>query len=281
MIFLKIIGFSITLVLTTILRASPFVSATLVGQLGNQMFQIAAAASLALDNNASTAFPDLITSDEFNIPLNYREVFCQLETKITCPIQFHYFDPNCQYTPIPYRPNMCIRGWFQSEKYFCHHKKEIQNLFAPTSKINNYLETKYIDIINHPCTVSIHHRSYLIEDPKQTHHPTQPKEYYLKAISYYPEDALFVVCSNDLNWCKQNFDDIPRTFVYIENEPHFHDLYLMSMCKHNIISNSSFSWWSAYLNLNLDKIVIAPKRWFAETAGRDYKDVIPENWISL
>ncbi len=263
------------------LSAKPFVSAKLVGQLGNQMFQIATATSLALDNDAEALFPDLISSDKFNIPLNHKKVFFRCEAHRKGAIKFNYVDTNLPYTPIIYRPNMRIEGWFQCEKYFDHHRKEILELFAPSKKILSYLTTRYADILNHPCTVALHHRSYFKEDPKQLYHPTQTKEYFLKAILYYPEDALFVVCSNDIAWCKENFADISRNFVFIENEPHYHDLFLMSMCTHNIISNSSFSWWSAYLNQNPEKIVTAPKRWFAETSGADYRDIIPNSWYRI
>ena len=72
----------------------------------------------------------------------------------------------------------------------------------------------------------------------------------------------------------------PR-LIFIENEKPYHDLYLMSMCKHNIICHSSFSWWAAYLNLNPNKIVVAPKHWVTKKCGLNYKDVIPKEWIAL
>lgn len=278
--FTKII-FSSLLGLSISLSAKPFVSVELKGQLGNQMFQIATATSLALDNDAVVVCPDLAISNKWNIPTNYKKVFFRVETVRKGSIKSKYFDPLIIFRPIAYKPNMHIEGWFQSEKYFDHHRKEILELFAPSEKIHTYLTTRYADILSHPCTVALHHRCYLKEDPTQTTHPTQTIGYFYKAIAHYPEDALFVVCSNDIDWCKRNFADIPRNFVYIENEPHYHDLFLMSMCKHNIVSNSSFSWWSAYLNVNPDKIITAPKRWFAETSGSDYRDVIPASWISI
>lgn len=266
---------------TSPLTAKPFVSAKLVGQLGNQMFQIAAATVVALDNGAEAIFPDLVNSKEHGIPLNYEKVFFDLKTKIKRDYDYRFYSHKCPYLPIPYHPNMLIEGWFQSEKYFSHRRDDILKLFAPSTEIHNYLTSTYADILSEPCTVAIHHRSYMKEDPKQHFHPTQTKEYFLKAISHFPEDALFVVCSNDILWCKWNFSDIPRDFIFIENEPYYHDLYLMSMCTHNIVSNSSFSWWSAYLNQNPNKIVVAPRQWFAKTSGQDFRDVIPESWIAI
>lgn len=262
--------------------ARPFVWGNLVGQLGNQMFQIAAAVSVALDHDADAVFPDLIEKTEYNIPLNYKHVFFRLNaTRPKEPVAFVYMDPNCPYTPIPFHPNMKIGWWLQSEKYFCHHKEAILDLFEPSEAIKEHLATHYAQYYSHSNSVAVHFRSYLIEDPSQRFHNTLDKAYYEKAFMHFPEDALFIVCSNDVSWCKKAFADIPRIFIFIENEPYYHDFYLMSMCKHNIISNSLFSWWSAYLNKNPQKIVIAPPKWFADTSGQDYRDVVPESWTIL
>ena len=105
------------------------------------------------------------------------------------------------------------------------------------------------------------------------------KEYFQKAISLFSQDALFVVFSNDINWCKTNLQGLAKNLIFIENEPYYHDFYLMSLCKHQIISNSSFSWWAAYLNRNPDKIVIAPINWFTKASGFHSKDLFPDEWI--
>lgn len=273
--------FTLIFCIHPLLEAKPFVTATLKGQLGNQMFQIAAATSLAIDHGVEAAFPDLEKSTEYGIPINRIHVFPHIKTKLPGSIKKQYNDHTCGIHPIPYEPNLELIGWFQSENYFKHNREAILDLFAPSEEIYSYLTTKYEDILNHPCTVSIHHRSYLREDPQQHFHPTQTKEYFLKAIEYYPENALFVVCSNDIEWCKWNFYNIPREFVFIEDEPYYHDLYLMSMCKHNIISNSSFSWWSAWLNRNPDKIVTAPKQWLAKSARQNISQIIPKDWIKI
>lgn len=263
------------------LQAEPFVIAKLFGQLGNQLFQIAAATNVAIENHATPVFPDLINCQQYNIPLNYAKVFSHLNVNVNGQINFRYVEPNFPYAPIPYNPNMIIEGYFQSEKYFVKNKSRILQLFAPSKEIVEYLTSRYDEILNHPCTVAVHFRSYLQEDPHQRTHPTLTKQYFEKTIAYYPKDALFVVCSNDIEWCKTNFSTLPRNFVYIEGEPHYHDLYLMSMCKHNIISNSSFSWWSAYLNANPEKVVTAPRKWFTSESGIDYRDLIPADWIIM
>ena len=92
----------------------------------------------------------------------------------------------------------------------------------------------------------------------------------------------FFIFSDDLDWARDNLDFIDnKTFVELEkNIPDHEDMYLMSQCKHNIIANSSFSWWGAWLNQNPDKKIIAPKKWVNDLS-RDTTDLIPKTWLRL
>jgi len=253
-----------------------------MGQLGNQLFIIAATVSLALDNDAEPIFPDLVINPAYNLPLNREKIFPHLN--VVLPPQFrvekYYNEPSFPYAPIPYTPNMQISGYFQSEKYFAHHKKEIVELFAPTKEIKEYLENKYLSLINHPKTVSVHIR-YYFEDPSQAVFIPCSTEYIRQAIDKFPKDSLFVIFTNDENYSKKVLEGIEGNFYIILKEPHYHDFYLMSLCKNNIISNSSFSWWAAYLNPNPNKVVIAPGQWFTKSSGIDTKDLIPEGWTII
>jgi hypothetical protein len=174
-----------------------------------------------------------------------------------------------------------ISGYFQSYKYFDHHRAEILELFAPSQEITSYLEAKYPDILSHPNTVAVHTRNYYEEDPHETCHYTYERDYFEKAMMLFPEDALFVIFSNKMQWCQTMLAGIPRTMIFIDGNQHYHDFYLMSRCKHNIICNSSFSWWAAYLNSNPDKQVITPPAWFNPNYGLNTSDLIPQEWISI
>jgi Glycosyl transferase family 11 len=261
-------------------QEKPYVIAKLLGQLGNQLFQIAAATSLALDNDAIAVFPDLESSD-FNIPLNKAHVFQNLPsyTPSEKPT-FYYTEPRFSYDPIPYKPNMVINGYFQSEKYFKKHKKEILELFEPSDAIKSYLHAKYSNIINHQKTVSIHLRMYL--DTKPCFHRFVGWDYVTSSINQFDKDSLFVVFSDQIPICKKRLYLLfPQyNFVFIEGNSHYHDLFLMSYCKSNIISNSSFSWWGAYLNKNHHKRVVAPSvnAWYGNNSDLDLKDLIPIQW---
>jgi hypothetical protein len=267
------------------LLAKPFVEGHLMGQFGNQMFIIAAATSLALDHEAEAIFPSLRNSQEFNIPFNYRMAFYHLNaSQPKNNLESTYYEPHYIYEEIPYQPNMKIVGWFQSEKYFIKHKQEILSLFEPNSEIMAYLNNKYSDIIHHPQTVSIHLRSYHIENPEVAQcYITYGTEYVEKAMKSFPENSLFVVFSNQMGWCKKILENLPGNIQFIEGENYIYDFYLMSLCKNNIICNSSFSWWAAYLNKNPHKIVIVPPVWFHPSykSELETKDLIPKEWILL
>ena len=129
-------------------------------------------------------------------------------------------------------------------------------------------------------SVSIHVRrgDYLKHKNLQTHGLCS-LDYYKKAIDYLLDQKSnlnFFVFSDDLEWCKNNFDFVQNIF-YCEGSP-IEDFILMSSCKYNIIANSSFSWWSAFLNQNQNKIIIYPNNWFV---NNDLKIYTPEDWIMI
>ncbi|NCQ11249.1 MAG: alpha-1,2-fucosyltransferase, partial [Bacteroidetes bacterium] len=116
-----------------------------------------------------------------------------------------------------------------------------------------------------------------------------PLEYYYNSIELienkFPNSSYYVF-SDNLNWVKNNFKtNVNLHFVDAnDSSTDFMELYLMSKCNHNIIANSTFSWWGAWLNKNPDKIVIAPKVWFGDkTAQENYKNGqhVPNNWIKM
>ena len=90
---------------------------------------------------------------------------------------------------------------------------------------------------------------------------------------------MFVIFSDDIEWCKKNLNISDS--LYIENEKDYIEMYLMSLCRNNIISNSSFSWWGAWLNNYQSKIVIGPSKWFGNSINHNTGDILPENWIKL
>lgn len=270
------------LCLNTLLFGASVVVPALNGQLGNQLFEIATALSLALDYGAELTVPDLKKLNKWGIPQNREAVFWRINTsEPKAQINFHFVEKGFQYTPIPYHPNMQIEGFFQSEKYFEHHKDLILELFSPKESIVQDLKARYSDIIDHPDTVSIHVRTYIKDDPNHTYYCLNGRKYLEEAIAYFPEDSYFIVFSDNIPWCKIELAGLCKNIRFMENDTYLNDFYLMTLCKNHIISNSSFSWWAAYLNKYPYKLVIAPKNWFTPAVGHDTSDLIPEEWIKI
>jgi len=267
------------------LEAKPFVTADLRYELGNQMFQVAAAVAIALDNDYEAYFPDLDRCPWWGMPDNRDYVFWRLNAEEPNePIEYTY-QQNGVCFPIPAKPNMKIAGDFQSERYFAHHKEAIINLFSPSDHIIGYLQRKYANILAHPCSVAVHVRTYIKD---YGHLPTIDElhafagiNYYEKAVKLFPSDALFVVCSDNIEWCKANLAHIAPNVVFIEGNEHYYDFYLMSLCKHNITANSTFSWWAAYLNRNPDKVIVTLDNWFGKWWGQGTVHIVPKEWIRI
>ena len=135
-------------------------------------------------------------------------------------------------------------------------------------------------------SVSVHiRRGDMKNDPVMAErHGVMPLSYYQKGIEIIRSKVSnphFYFFSDDISWANENFNDIDSTFVSGDiSKTHFEDLYLMSQCGYNIIANSSFSWWGAWLNNNSGKIVIAPNKWF-NSGPQDTEDLIPSNWIRI
>jgi hypothetical protein len=182
--------------------------------------------------------------------------------------------------------NVCLEGFWQSEKYF----PGIRDILHKEFTLRNALEgedLKLAERIQACNAVSLHVRrgDYLSNPHAARHHGTCGGDYYGRAVRYIgekvPSPHLFIF-SDDPAWTRANLKyDLPTTFVSsIDQTDDGRDLTLMSMCRHHIIANSSFSWWGAWLGEYPGKTVIAPLRWFADPA-RDASDIIPEGWISF
>jgi len=248
------------------------ISAMLDGGLGGRMFQIAAAYTLALDNGDECAFDFSMGSMSQDRPLlTYRNnVYRKLKD---LPFKWHYEyiyrERRYNYDPIPYYKNLMIAGFFSSEKYFNHRRKEIIELF----KDQETIESIKLDFKN---SVSLHVRrgDYLVNASYVC-----PESYYKKALEFMDSqahiDRIYVI-SDDIPWCKETFKD-QRIHFIVDSEDYI-DFYIQTLCTHNIISNSTFSRWGAYLNENPNKIVVAPAVWFGGATANEITDVFLNDW---
>ncbi|MGL4348064.1 MAG: alpha-1,2-fucosyltransferase [Chlamydiales bacterium] len=252
----------------------PFVTARIYGQLGNNLFQVATGSALAWDNNAELYFEGF----DFNSPI-YQHVFFKFNNTSLCrPVQFQWKEPSYAHQTIPYRPNMQIDGYFQSEKYFHHYRHRFLKLFSLRPEDLSYIQKKYHLILSHPNTVGVQIRYYKWEFPVDTLFPQYGKEYLKTAMALFPESSLFIISSNNLEFARDSIPSWIKNVVFLENEPNYIDLQILRSCKHNIITNSSFGWWAAWLNENPNKIVVRPNVWIH---GLPTQDVCPTEWINL
>ena len=253
------------------------------GRLGNQMFQYAALKALSLKTgyemflpNHTSIKPDGCFDMTNNKWIEYKldlldcfDLFCPiLDNTLLNQYQEHSFE----FEPFTISNNTSIEGYFQSYKYFDEFKQEIIKDFTFKSNILNHCQNIILSYQN-PIAIHIRRGDYV-------NHPgfwNITPEYIQEALGYFTDkEYTFLVFSDDIEWCKQIF---PEGVIFIEGNNQFEDLCLMSICEHNIISNSSYSWWGAYLNKNEDKKIIAPKNWFIP--AKPLNDLYPKNWIII
>ncbi|GAC1423995.1 MAG: alpha-1,2-fucosyltransferase [Flavisolibacter sp.] len=274
----------------------------MMGGLGNQLFQYAAATSLAekfqtrllLDisdfNVGSIRSFDL---SNFQTPLYFCEKTIQLSAlnKLIDKLKplhkrnyykepFFHFDTAFNHLG----PDVYLKGYFQSEKYFQSITQKLQkSLKLNAQAIKNI--PPYTPLFSGPDSVGVHIRKGdYAKSEIADYHGVLGIDYYHSGHQVmkknYP-NCKFYVFSEDLHWAKKNFPFSDTIFVSqnLTLSP-IEDFYLMSQCKHNIIANSSFSWWAAWLNNNPSKVVIAPKKWF-NNGPKDTQDLIPQEWITI
>lgn len=286
----------------------------LIGGLGNQMFQYAAGRRAAFINktflkldisgyknqegmtkreyllNCFNICEEFASISEIN-KLKGKNNLLQKILRKNYPIidnrtfiiekHFH-FSPNILKTSN----NVYLEGYWASEKYF----KDIEDIIRQdfTFKFKPDLENKkLIEKIKNCMSISIHVRRGDYVSVKKTHecHGVCSLEYYKKAINLITAQVKkphFFIFSDEPEWIKQNLKlKYPNTIIdYNFHKKDYEDLRLISLCKHNIIANSSFSWWGAWLNNNQNKIVIAPKKWFKDSSINT-ADLIPKSWLRV
>jgi len=245
----------------------------LAGGLGNYLFQIAAGYTLAMKNYDNFVV-DFSKATKVHKDVNtYRSNILRKIKDDTFVCENTYIEPKFSHTEIKYSNSLELNGYFQSEKYL--NRELILDLYSIDSKSYGHIFKEYLPFDN---VVSIHVRRGDYLDKIDRHPPTK-LAYCKNAIDYFGSNYNFYVMSDDIKWCKKNLKG--DNIRFIENEPDYIDLWLMSLCEHNIITNSTFSWWGSWLNQNKDKTVIAPKQWFGRSKHLDPKDLYCDNWTVI
>lgn len=246
----------------------PYVTCRLYGQLGNQLYQIATTLAYGWDHDAIPVFPELHKQND-RISYNRDSIFFRLDSSMPSRPLMNVFNETNAYSPkkVPLKKDLVLNGYFQSWRHFHHRRDQLLSILAPSEKVVEKLQRKYQDLLSHPNTVAVHMRTHNKELHDKKMHPFMGFDYFRNAMNSFPEDSLFVIFSERMGWCKKNVPVFQKNCIYIEGNDHVEDFFLMSMMKHVVIANSSYSWWAAYLNQNPGKIIVAPQ---------SYVDPVPD-----
>lgn len=252
----------------------------LQGGLGNQLFQWAVTRNLSLKYNTEYFF-DLnfipkshpgVSSRGIDIDKFEKISINPMVNKSSLPTMVDTFN----YYNIP--DNSYLDGYWQSEKYFKENESVIREELQIPQELKSNLIEKYPFLKEETISIHVRRGDYL---NLPNHHPTQKIDYYELAYDLIGiKDINVVITSDDIQWCKDNLKF--KNTHFIENETNINDLYLMSLCSHNIMSNSTFSWWGAWLNNNPNKKVVIPSIWFGPSlSSLSPNDIYCENWFKL
>jgi hypothetical protein len=266
------------------------------GGLGNQLFQIFTLLSYSFTYNLPFFFENKPTLRK-DRPYYWDSFLSSLKPFIkslhnhNLPI---YKEEHFHYNKLipPHRP-FKLFGYFQSHKYFEDNKEEIFKLLKLKEQ-REHSKQKIYHIYHFDDTISLHFR---IGDYKylQQHHPVMNVSYYINAlrhiiekterndwnILYFYEEEDYHVVKEFIIVLQDKFNKITFTQIntkIVDSE----QMLIMSLCQHNIIANSTFSWWGAFFNHNLEKIVTYPSRWFGPAnISHKMDDMFPDVWIKI
>jgi hypothetical protein len=256
-----------------------YITCHMIGRLGNQMFQVANAYTQAALHKRRLILPLKDTAVEPYL----KNVFSSLQDNFVidhAPVEedVHVINGTFNFTQYYPHPNKCtvFRGFYQSEKYFIEKASEIKKLFGPTKEFVEKAYKEYPQLTHGPVVgINVRRGDYL---NFPTRHPVITLDYIYEALKNTPEAKYHIVVSDDIEWCKENIKLPNCVFAtFVEHEA----LWLLSLCHHFVISNSSFSWWGAYLSNYINKVVVTPDTWVGPDIVDNMQDVWCPDWVKI
>lgn len=252
-------------------------TAYLMGGLGNQMFQISHALCQAWKNNVTACFrPISFTPMSGNQPINYMSNILRninfrgsIENTTILKYPFHFVNVD-----LTWNESLEFYGYFQSSKYFYGYEDRIKATFIPTNAFIEKIQEQYPQIKKEN-TLSLHIRrgDYLTISNVL---PTVDLSYFDECLKINGEyDALFIF-TDDKAWTRKNLSY--ENMIIVDDLADYEELWMMSLCKNNILSNSSFSWWGAFLNVNQNSKKFAPSQWFGPAGEANFSDIYESDW---
>jgi hypothetical protein len=256
-----------------------------MGELGNQMFQIAATIGYAKKSGKNAIFPSWKCRFSGK---SYGEVFkgpfdqtLNSEKMTSLAGRFVYND--LKYVEIPvHAGNIDLNGYYQSEKYFENTVDEIKSVFQFSDSVKMYVEDNFNHILMLEDKVSLHVRTAKRAANDYDVHSSASREFIQKAQKNFSSDN-YVVFADNMEEAKKILPD-GKNYIFVENQENYVDMCLMTYFDQYVVSPSTFGWWGAYLSQNNSPKVSIMKDWFAKDKPKAYlneNDIIPERWTKI
>ncbi len=259
---------------------SDYVTCRLVGRIGNQMFQLAHAFAQARTHNRQFVAPAEETDTQPYVDTVYRHIDFALQH--TQDLAAAYVETTFSYTPAQPaegKPTVFL-GFCQSSKFFHPHEAAVKELFGPTPEFAAKCARDYPEVLDPECVaINVRRGDYLTQSEN---HPVVTLDYIYSALKHIPARGPVLIVSDDIPWCRENIQ-LPGKVTFV-NYVTWEALWLLALCKHFVISNSTFSWWGAYLGEKPDSVVAAPSTWFGpgvHARGHFETDIYQPNWIQI
>ncbi|WP_322630147.1 alpha-1,2-fucosyltransferase [Halothiobacillus sp.] len=279
----------------------------LKGGLGNQIFQFARGYSLAIENHAEL-YLDLsyfhrdarhggFMLRDWSLPASVHETslggipswLIRIDEKL------NYFGSRWLDVGLisengrrsSKRNRVIVDGYWQHVRFFENHERAIRAFLQPTVELSDDASAlkERIDLGSSAVALHIRRGDYLSDPSARQVHGVLGVEYYERAVRYihsHVEDPYFFVFSDDIEWAESNLRLADRMeFVRLTDSSPVVDMYLMSRCQHNVIANSTYSWWAGWLNASSQKTVVAPKNWFNDPVSNRNTSIVPPEWVRL
>lgn len=245
------------------------------GRLGNNLFEVAAARSLSDEITLWCKGPWERECIEM-----YRDTFFKNYPIVNSVPQEAkaYQELSYLYNAIDYdeKEDLVIKGYYQSYKYM--NRAKVLEMYPCPEAIKKDIDKRFGDLLRHHTVVSVNvRRGDYLKLPHR--HPFVGKKFIQRAMLWFGKDVHFIVSSDDIAWCCRHLGKNDKRIHFLTNSYPLLDLYIQTACHHNIISNSSFSWWGAYLNNHIGQVVIAPHRWYGMSANINISDLLPKEWM--
>lgn len=292
----------------------------LSGGLGNQLFQYAAARSMALRNKTKLYIDTGFYSSEANRVLKRKFALTHfsIQAQVISPSRFAYLTRSDlhfiqkiwrrgRYGRITYfiegkapdvkalyeqRIPLIIDGVFQSESYFAMYRDIVHTELYPAYQLTAKNNLQWVNEINNSVSVGVHIRrgDYVSIEQTANVHGTCNAAYYHNAMQHLRnmlENPFFYIFSDDTHWAINEFGSIPNVKIVTGmaesgTDQDMVEFKLLASCKHHVIANSSFSWWAAWLNTNPNKQIVGPKNWFLDkTLNELYQNILPAQWEKM